>query len=188
MTTFETNTKVVHNSLVQNLHQRSIISFISNCFFSLDGSSFLKKILHSSIYPLTTPISIFLWKSPEPPWRFVTLIISWLKICMFFFQVQIGIVITHVVELNFERSFITLNVEFLMKWKVLCMQQTIWIIFIKILFPGRTYRTSKWWQCLASGIKWFPDMDTRPLYLQPEKYQHQVFADADCPLPPIIQR
>ena len=61
-----------------------------------------------------------------------------------------------------------------MKWKVLCMQQTIWIIFIKILFPGRTYRTSKWWQCLASGIKWFPDMDTRPLYLQPEKYQHQV--------------
>ena len=84
MTTFETNTKVVHNSLVQNLHQRSIISFISNCFFSLDGSSFLKKILHSSIYPLTTPISIFLWKSPEPPWRFVTLIISWLKISMFF--------------------------------------------------------------------------------------------------------
>ena len=33
-------------------------------------------------------------------------------------QVQMGIVITHVVELNFEKSFITLNVEFLMRWKV----------------------------------------------------------------------
>ena len=29
-----------------------------------------------------------------------------------------GIVITHVVELNFEKSYITLNVEFLMRWKV----------------------------------------------------------------------
>ena len=33
-------------------------------------------------------------------------------------QVQMGIVITHVVELNFEKSYITLNVEFLMRWKV----------------------------------------------------------------------
>ena len=90
MTTFETNTKVVHNSLLKNLYQRSTISFVSNCFFSLDGSSSLTKVLRSSIYLLTTPISIFLWKSPEPPWRFVALIISWLKISMLF-QVQ-GIV------------------------------------------------------------------------------------------------
>merc|ERR1719295_1888580 len=32
-------------------------------------------------------------------------------------EVQLGIVITHVVELNFEKSYITLNVEFLMRWK-----------------------------------------------------------------------
>ena len=173
MTTFETNTKVGHNSLVKNLYQRSTISFISNCFFSLDGSSFLKKLFtaQSTLWLHQFPYSC---EKARNPLGGLSLWSFYGSRLVFFFQVQIGIVITHVVELNFERSFITLNVEFLMKWKVLWGQQTIWIIFKKILFPGRTYRTTKWWQCLASGIKWFPDMDTRPVYLQPEKYQHQV--------------
>ena len=33
-------------------------------------------------------------------------------------QVSMGLIITHVVELDFEKSFITLNIEFVLKWQV----------------------------------------------------------------------
>ena len=187
MTTFETNTKVVHNSLVQNLHQRSIISFISNCFFSLDGSSSLKKSSSQLNLPADYTNFHIPVKKPGTP----------LEVCNFdHFMAQDLYVFFSGTNRNCDHSCGWAEL-----WEVLHHTQC-WIphemegivhatdylnyFHKKILFPGRTYRTSKWWQCLASGIKWFPDMDTRPLYLQPEKYQHQVFAN--CPLPPIIQR
>ena len=44
-------------------------------------------------------------------------------------QVVMGLVVTDVVEINFDNEYITLNVEFVLKWKVINFSQYFLSLF-----------------------------------------------------------
>ena len=106
-------------------------------------------------FPFISAIQQF-WTDPAcAGWKYVS-------------QVVMGLVVQDVVEINFDSEYITLNIEFVLRWKVYIAYSHLY----KFAKPGWVLENQAWPGKYCVCGEYFWDLDPRPLHIQTEELQN----------------